>query len=82
MLVSSIAMQHSHVMLVLDADAGYITMPGTSATEWTFQLSSDDGSYLYIDGAVLIANGGKPLRIPSHVHDLHCGVLSKPRPVS
>ena len=42
-------------------------MPGTVATKWTFQLGSDDGSYLYIDGNVVIANGGVLLQPVSTV---------------
>ncbi len=42
-------------------------MPGTVATKWTFQLGSDDGSYLYIDGNVVIANGGVLQQLASTV---------------
>ena len=47
--------------------AGFIMMPGSAATEWTFQLGSDDGSYLYIDGNVVVANGGVLLRTATTV---------------
>ena len=55
-----------HILLRLRSSttlhAGFILMTGTAAMEWTFQLGSDDGSYLYIDGNVIVANGGVPLR--------------------
>ena len=35
---------------------GYLSVPGPGS--WSFQLSSDDGSRLLLDGAVVIFNGG------------------------
>ena len=35
---------------------GYLNVPGPGS--WSFQLSSDDGSRLVLDGAVVIVNGG------------------------
>ena len=33
-------------------------MPAPATTQWTFMLGSDDGSALYIDGALIIDNSG------------------------
>ena len=35
---------------------GYLSVPGPGS--WSFQLVSDDGSRLLLDGAVVILNGG------------------------
>ena len=42
-------------------------MPGTASATYTFSIGSDDGSQLYIDGALLINNTGMT-RDPAGCH--------------
>ena len=61
--------------------AGNISIPGNSSAKYTFSIGSDDGSMLYIDGALVINNTGATLysltsRVESIVftmahHDCH-----------
>ena len=40
--------------------SGMLTVPPGPMVSYTFLLTSDDGSLLYIDGALVINNGGMP----------------------
>ena len=42
----------------LHGPAGNISVPGTANATYTFTLGSDDGSMLYIDGALVVNNTG------------------------
>ena len=42
--------------------SGYMSIPGNSSANFTFTLASDDGSMLYIDGALVVNNTGAGLR--------------------
>lgn len=50
---------------------GHIKLPTSGL--WSFSLSSDDGSLLYIDGAIFINNDGMLLLFTclSYLHEYH-----------
>ena len=44
--------------------AGNISIPGNAAATFTFTLGSDDGSMLYINGALVVNNTGTIVPVP------------------
>jgi len=48
----------SLLIRAITVTSGWITLPGTAPGNYTFQLTSDDGSQLYLDNALVVNNNG------------------------